>query len=82
MGERVNESQDGLLVTLVKAAAAAAPVVLLFYLEDPSFRYSVDQLLAALRYRVRMAEWRARWWDRWAPHERERWEQRHGRLEG
>lgn len=70
--------ERSLLVVLLEAAVAVAPVLILAYTTEPGFRYGVDRLLEQARYRLQLGLWRARHWDRWSPHERERWEERHG----
>lgn len=75
----MNEPNERLVVTLVKALAALAPIAIVLYVSEPSVRWMIDQQLAQLRYRLQLVGWRRRVWDRWSGWQREVYEQRHGR---
>ena len=72
------EGEDSLLVTLLKALAAAAPVLVLLYASEPRVRWAVDAWLRQRLYTLRLARWKLRWWERWQGWERERFSERWG----
>lgn len=76
------EQEERLAVVLVKAAAAVLPVFMLLYVTEPTVRWFVDERLAQLRFHIRLADWKRRFWDRWESWEREAYESKHGQPGG